>query len=50
MKKKNFSETQIVSILRQQEAGKTVSEICREHGNSDAKFFITGKQSTAEWR
>jgi putative transposase len=39
MKKKNFSETQIVSILRQQEAGKTVKEICREQGISDATFY-----------
>ena len=32
MKKKRFTETQIVSILRQQEAGKSVKDISREHG------------------
>jgi putative transposase len=39
MKKKLFSETQIVSILHQQEAGKSVKEIAREHGISDATFY-----------
>lgn len=39
MKKKRFTETKIVSILHQQEAGKTVKDICREHGISDATFY-----------
>jgi putative transposase len=39
MKKKRFTETQIVSILHQQEAGKSVKEISREHGISDATFY-----------
>ena len=39
MKKKKFTETQIVSILRQQEAGKSVKDISREHGISDATFY-----------
>lgn len=39
MKKKNFSEAQIVSILRTQETGRTVKEICREIGISDATFY-----------
>jgi len=39
MKKKNFSEAQIVSILRTQETGRTVRDICREHGISDAPFY-----------
>ena len=39
MKKKNFSEAQIVSILRSQETGRTVKEICREIGISDATFY-----------
>jgi putative transposase len=39
MKKKNFSEAQIVSILRTQETGRTVKEICREIGISDAIFY-----------
>ena len=39
MKKKNFSEAQIVSILRTQETGRTVRDICREHGINDAIFY-----------
>jgi putative transposase len=39
MKKKRFSESQIVSILHQQEAGKSVKDISREHGISDATFY-----------
>jgi len=39
MKKTQFTETQIVAILKQQEAGKSTKEICREHGISDATFY-----------
>ncbi len=39
MKKKNFSEAQIVSILRTQETGRTIRYICREHGISDVTFY-----------
>ena len=39
MKKKRFTETQIVSILHQQEAGKSVKDISRENGISDATFY-----------
>jgi putative transposase len=39
MKKKRFLETKIVSILHQQEAGKSVKDIAREHGISEATFY-----------
>jgi putative transposase len=39
MKQNRFTETQIVSILKQQEAGRTVKDICREHSISDATFY-----------
>jgi putative transposase len=40
MKKTRFTETQIVAILQKQEsAGVKVSDICREHGISDATFY-----------
>jgi putative transposase len=39
MKRKNFPEAQIVSILRMQESSRSVKEICREHGISDATFL-----------
>jgi len=39
MKKTRFTETQIVSILNKNEQGKSVRDICREHGISDATFY-----------
>lgn len=39
MKKTRFTEAQIVSILHQQEVGRSVKEISREHGISDATFY-----------
>jgi len=39
MKKSNFTESQIVAILKQQDQGMTVNDICREHGIGQATFF-----------
>jgi putative transposase len=39
MKKSRFSETQIVAILKQADAGVKVKDICREHGISDATYY-----------
>ena len=39
MKKTRFTETAIVSILKKQEAGAKVSDLCRENGISDATFY-----------
>ena len=39
MKSSKFSETQIVAILKQQDAGVKVADICREHGISQATFY-----------
>ena len=39
MRKSKFSESQIVSFLKEAEAGRKVSEICREHGVSTATFY-----------
>lgn len=39
MKKSNFSESQIVGILKQHEQGMKVAEICRQNGVSSATFF-----------
>lgn len=36
MKKSLFSESQIVAILKQAEAGTPVPALCREHGMSSA--------------
>ena len=39
MKKSRFSDSQILSILKQAEAGQAVPELCREHGMSHATFY-----------
>lgn len=39
MKKSKYSNSQILSILKQAEAGQAVPEICREHGMSSATFY-----------
>ncbi len=39
MRKSKFTEHQIVSILKQHEAGVRVADICREHGISNATFY-----------
>ena len=39
MKKSRFSEVQIIKILGEQEAGKTVQEICKAHGISQPTFY-----------
>ncbi len=39
MKKKRYSEAQILAILKQAENGVPVSELCREHGMSSAAFY-----------
>ena len=39
MKKSRFSEAQILGILRQQDQGQTVAQICREHGISEPTFY-----------
>lgn len=39
MRKSRFTETQIISILKEGEAGKPAREICREHGISDTTYY-----------
>ena len=42
MKTSRYSDSQILSILKQAENGIAVPELCREHGMSSATFY--------EWR
>ena len=39
MKRSRFSEEQIIGILKEQEAGVPVDELCRKHGVSDASIY-----------
>ena len=39
MRKSKFSETQIVSILKEGDAGVAVKDLCRRHGISDATYY-----------
>jgi putative transposase len=39
MKIGRFNESQIIGILKQQEAGMKTSDICREQGISQATFY-----------
>jgi putative transposase len=39
MKRSKFTETQIIRILKEVEGGRTVKEVCREYGMSDATYY-----------
>ncbi len=39
MKSGRFTETKIVSILKEADAGGKVKDICRQHGISDATYY-----------
>ncbi len=42
--KKRFSDEQIISILREAEAGVPARELCRKHAISDATFYTWRKK------
>ena len=39
MKNSRYSDSQIIAILNQAEAGTPVPDLCREHGMSSASFY-----------
>lgn len=39
MRKSRYSDGQILAILKQNESGVSVPELCREHGMSSAQFY-----------
>lgn len=38
--KKRFSEEQIISFLREAEAGVAVKDLCRRHGFREASYYL----------
>ena len=39
MKRSRYTDSQILAILKQNEAGMSVPDLCLEHGMSDASFY-----------
>jgi putative transposase len=39
MKRKRFSEEQIIGVLKEHEAGVKTADLCRKHGISEATFY-----------
>lgn len=39
MKRRRFSEEQIIGLLKEHQAGLGAKELCRKHGVSDATFY-----------
>ncbi len=39
MKKSRFTDSQIMAILKQAETGIPVTQLCRDHGMSNATFY-----------
>ena len=39
MRKSQFTEEQIIGILKLVDAGQKVGDVCREHGISDATYY-----------
>jgi len=39
MKRKRFTEEQIIGVLKEHELGAKTADVCREHGISEASFY-----------
>ena len=39
MKRRRFSEEQIIGLLKEHQAGMSAADLCRRHGISDATFY-----------
>ena len=48
MSKRGHTEEQILRALHQAEGGTRISDLCREHGISEATYYV-GRRSTPGW-
>ena len=39
MKARQYTEEQIIAVLKEGEAGASVAELCRKHGMSDGSYY-----------
>jgi putative transposase len=39
MKTSRYTDSQVIALLKQNEAGSSVPDLCREHGISSASFY-----------
>lgn len=44
MKKKRYTEEQIIKILREAETGKSIRDVCRKHAVTEQTFYRWRKQ------
>ena len=49
MKISRFTDSQIMAILKQNEAGASVPDLCREHGISSASVYKWRTKMMKEW-
>ena len=39
MKKSRYTESQIIAVLKEVDAGRKVEDVCRQHGISSATYY-----------
>ncbi|CAD5786848.1 putative tansposase [Escherichia coli] len=50
MRKARFTEHQIIAVIKSVEAGRTVKDVCREAGISEATYYIYGLPPFCKYR
>ncbi|MCX8986074.1 transposase, partial [Citrobacter portucalensis] len=50
MRKARFTENQIIAVIKSVEAGRTVKDVCREAGISEATYYIYGLPPFCKYR
>jgi hypothetical protein len=51
VKKRRFTEQQIIGFLKEAEAGVAVKDLCRKHGFSERRSTVGGRSSEGyRWR